>query len=283
MVPLGVLYGLLAAAGWGTADFFAKISVTREKNFVPLHISNLVGFILITAYLALYPLPGFSLLQIIPSMAIVSFFMSCGWILFWLSLRSGKVSIQTPIGASFGLITLVLAVIFLGESPSLIQIMGAILVVLGVFVVSLPKFSLKVITFDRNAVMAMVAAICWGIGYIFLAMFAKGLPPLIAFQSQIFFSSLFTVLFTIAYGNKLFPSRLSNLLPPLATGIVDGGGLLAYFLGIYYLQTSLLAPISSTYPVFAIILSWLFLKETLKRYQVASVATIIIGIILISV
>ena len=282
MVSEGIMLGLLAAAGWGTADFFAKISVTREKKFVPLHISNLVGLFLITAYIFFYPVPGYSFLQIIPSMFFVSFFMSIGWILFWLSLREGKVSIQTPIGSSFGLITLILAIIFLGESPSMVQILGAILVVSGVFVASLPKFSLKVISFDRNALMVMVAAVCWGIAYIFLAVYSKGVPPMVAFQSEIFFSSIIALIFTIAYGNKLLPSKPSNLLPPLVTGIVDGGGLLAYFLAVYTLQTSLLAPISSTYPVFAILLSMIFLKETLRRYQLASVATIILGIFLIS-
>ncbi|MFH1443237.1 MAG: DMT family transporter [Candidatus Micrarchaeota archaeon] len=281
MLSEGILLGLAAALGWGIADFFAKIAATREKNYLPIHISAFCGFLIILLYDYFFPPENYPFLTILPEIAPVAFLMAFGWWLFYLALQRGKVSVISTIGGSYGLITLLLAMIFLGEAPSPIQILGALILIASVFSLSLQNLDLKKTAFDKDALLAVGAMVCWGVAMVMLVPFAKAYPPQVTVLSHTFFSFIITTLLVISSGRRLLPSRISNLLPSILAS-TDAIGLVFYYIAAATFFTSLLAPISSIYPIFTVILAYLFLKERLEKHQLISVFLILLGIFLIS-
>ncbi|MFH0971005.1 MAG: DMT family transporter [Candidatus Micrarchaeota archaeon] len=281
MVSEGILLGLGVALCWGVADFFAKIATTREKNYVPIHISAFFGFLILIAYNILSPPVGYAPFTIIFGIAPVAFLWAFGWWLFFLSLREGKVSVISSIGGSFGLVTLLLGMVVLGETPSILQILGALLIVISVFILSLGSLDLSKIIFDQDSLRATGAMICWGIGFIMIVPFAKAYPPQVSVLSHVMFTLIFTTLFVLISGKKFLPSRKRNFIPSIFAS-VDAIGNVIYYAAAATVYTSLLAPLSSIYPLFAVILAYLFLNERLKRFQIVSIAGILLGILLIS-
>ncbi|MEK6954261.1 MAG: EamA family transporter [Candidatus Micrarchaeota archaeon] len=281
MLSTGILLGIAAAFFWGCADFFAKIAVTREKKFIPIHISNFVALLVIIGYNLLNPTPGYSLFTIVPSVILVSISMTGGWWFFWKSLQSGKLTLQTAVGASYGFITLILAVLFLGEKPTFLQVLGAFAIVCGVFLLSGFR-SLKKAKFDMNIFMAFLAALSWGSSYFFLAPILKVHPIGVVLMSHMFFSQFVSFGIVILTGNRLLPRDLNNLKPVMAAGLVDSLGIICYYVAAGTILISLLAPISSMYPVFTAFLAFIFMNERLTKEQLAFVGMIIIGILLIS-
>jgi transporter family protein len=209
--------------------------------------------------------------------------MSIGWWLFMLSLRSAKISIQGPVSASYGLVTLILGIMILGEAPTLLQIMGALLVIIGAISVSLESTNLRKMSFNKDVVFAIIASISWGIAFVIMVPFAKAYPPTIAFQSHIFFSFIFSSAIVVITGKKFLPEKKIDFLPSIGLGICDSVANLAYYTAAAFFFTSLLAPLSSIYPVFTIILAYIFLKERLQKHQFLSILTILTGIMLISI
>ncbi|MFH1750586.1 MAG: DMT family transporter [Candidatus Micrarchaeota archaeon] len=281
MLSIGLILGISAAFFWGAADYFAKIAVTREKKFIPIHVSNFIGLLVIVAYNLLFPTPGYSIFAIIPQVALVSITMTGGWWFFWNSLQSGKLTLQTAVGASYGFITLVLAVLLLGERPTELQIVGAVSIVLGVFLLSGFR-SFKRAQFDWNIFLAFLAALSWGFGYYFLAPIIKVNPVGVVLVSHMLFSQFVSFGIVILTGYRLLPKNLKNLKPVVMAGLADSLGIVCYYIAASTLLMSLLAPISSMYPVFTALLAYIFMRERLSKWQIAFVAMIIIGIMLIS-
>ena len=281
MISEGIFLGLAAALCWGISDIFAKIASTREENFVPIHIAGFFGLANMLIINLLFPPAGFPLFTIIYSMMPVGFFMALGWWLFYLSLQKGKISIQSAIGASYGLMVLAGGILFLGETPTLQQIFGGLAIIVSVFFLSLQKLGIRNIVFDNNALKALGAMLCWGIAFILLVPFAKSYPPQIAVLSHTFYTFVFVMIFILVSKKKLLPSKKRSLIPAILAS-VDSIGLFVYYSAAATFFTSLLAPVSSIYPVFTYALAYVFLGERLKRFQLASVAGILFGIMLIS-
>jgi drug/metabolite transporter (DMT)-like permease len=280
-LEFGVLAGLGAAVCWGLADFFDKIAVSKEKNFMPIHIAATFGFLAMVAINLLFPASNFSFPTIIWQIAPVSLLMSFGWWLFMLSLWEGKITVQSAIGASYGLITLPLGMLVLKEYPLPVQILGAIILIASIFLLSLETRSLRKISFNKTAIMAICAMVCWGVAFILLAPYAKTYPPQIAVLSHTFFSMLFSWTIVLLTKKRILPTKKIHLVPAMLAG-VDVFGLFIYYWAAATFLTSLLAPISSIYPLFTAILAYFFMGERLKNLQIASIVGVLVGIILIS-
>ncbi|MEK6843206.1 MAG: DMT family transporter [Candidatus Micrarchaeota archaeon] len=281
MLELGILLGLGAALCWGLSDLFAKVAVTREKNFLPAHITGFCGIIILMVYNFLFPPANFPPLTIVYGLLPVGFLMSLGWWLFYHSLQKGLVSIQSAIGASYGLPAFLLGIPLLNEYPSILQMAGALLAMVSTFFLSLASLNIKKMKFDSNAMLALIASLCWGIALVLLAPFAKAYPPQIAVFSHVLFSFIFVTIFVLISGKQLFPKNRKNFIPAILAS-VDSIGLIFYYSAAAFFYTTLLAPVSSIYPIFTLAFAGYFLREKLKNYQFVSIIAILIGIIMIS-
>ncbi len=136
-----VIFALLSAIVWGTAPLIFKIGLKGEvPPLVGIFYHNLtaavfalVSILLIRESLS-YPLRD---LLIVSFGGFVSGFL--GLLLYYKAIKVGEVSVVAPIVASSPLWASLLAFLLLGESFSLLKLLGTVLVVLGVILITLSK------------------------------------------------------------------------------------------------------------------------------------------------
>jgi len=134
-----VFWALLAAFIWGTAPIFFKLGMRGEMpTLAGIFVHNLtatslalIGLILIRENPFVYPLK--EILSVALG-GILGGFLGL-WV-YYKAVKVGNVSVVAPVAASSPLFSALLAHFILGESLSLQKLVGALLIVLGVALVS---------------------------------------------------------------------------------------------------------------------------------------------------
>lgn len=283
---MGLLAGLISMVGWGIADFLAAKSSRNVGVLRTLFFAQLVGFLAIGAYFILTAeLPKIEEKEIIVALAL-SFIYVGGFLLFYKSLEIGPVSVVSPICASYGMVAVVLSVLFLGEVLSSKQISGVILVILGVILASTnlkEVFSKGLKVSSKGTIFAIFAMISWGVFYTFLTSLVDKwgwfFAALITRIFLLFFLFLYSLLFK---QTLLFKPTRSVAFLIFGIGISEVIATLSYNIGIEKDLTAIVAPVSATFPLITIILANIFLKERLIFNQYLGVAFTIFGLVLLA-
>ena len=132
-----IIVGILIAILYGVGTFFAKI-VSEKDPFIQWIIVNVVGilltiFILIKDPQRLWQTQG----RILIYGVISAIMVVLGSLLLYYALNKGRASIVVPLSSIGPAITTVLAVLFLGEHLSINQMIGIVLVILGIILLSI--------------------------------------------------------------------------------------------------------------------------------------------------
>jgi drug/metabolite transporter (DMT)-like permease len=131
-MPFGLLTGLGAALSWGTLDIFTALASRRVGSLVVTAGMQLVGAVCLVAValatgIALPTDPGTlaiaALLGLIGAGAYLSYFTG---------LAMGPIAVVSGMVAAYGGISVVLSVVFRGETLNLLQAAGAAVATLGV-------------------------------------------------------------------------------------------------------------------------------------------------------
>ncbi|HIQ39426.1 MAG TPA: EamA family transporter [Methanothermococcus okinawensis] len=132
-----IIAGILIAILYGVGTFFAKI-VSERDPFIQWIIVNIVGivlsiFIIMKDPQRLWQIQGKILIYGVISAVMVVL----GSLLLYYMLNKGRASIVVPLSSIGPAITTVLAVVFLREYLSTNQMIGIILVILGIVLLSM--------------------------------------------------------------------------------------------------------------------------------------------------
>jgi drug/metabolite transporter (DMT)-like permease len=208
-----------------------------------------------------------------------------GYIFLFRGFQRGNVSVVAPITASWSVITVLLATIFFGETLTLIQIIGIMAVLTGVFFASTNFAELKSSIKQRRSAGTMdgiVTMIAWGISYALLKPITAAVGPIIA----ILFFKIFAVgvLFSWTGATKTkisLPAKLIFLFIALA-GVLDFLAFIAFNVSLSSQFVSIVSPIVATAPAVTIALAYFFLKERIANNQKLGIIAILVGLVLIS-
>jgi transporter family protein len=134
------ILALLAALCWGVAPIFEKWSLLRASPLTVLTVRSLVVsatlivVCLLTGQLQDIRRVDAPLFQLIAIGGILGSLAGL-YIYFW-ALKQDLASTIVPVAGSYPLIAVVLGILFLGEPLSFQRLLGASLVVVGVFLVT---------------------------------------------------------------------------------------------------------------------------------------------------
>src|SRR5438105_1944230 len=128
-----MVYGLIAAAGWGLSSVAAAHAARRMGTLASLLISQATGTIVLIAVLAgmhphLLVLPGTAMLGLIAA----GFLSLVGWLTYYRALEHGPVGVVSGAAATYGGVTALLALLVLGEPLGRFGGIGNALAVAGV-------------------------------------------------------------------------------------------------------------------------------------------------------
>jgi len=193
------------------------------------------------------------------------------------SLTLIGVSRSYTIGYSYPLFVMVFAALFLTEPLLPKNLLGTIIVILGIVLASSSKDA-KGQGNSIGLLFALAASLLWAIGTIFVAIGLRDVDVIMAntFRYPLLFLFLFSVSRPWNRKRNMSGRNLSLIALSGVLGMVLGG--ISFLLGVQLAGVSKATSLSSSSPVWASLMSSLFLKEKFSWKIVLSSVIVVIGI-----
>ncbi len=206
--------------------------------------------------------------------------------LFFASMERIGASRALPVASANPLITLVLALVFLGEWLSPLDLAGAALTLGGVYlIVASPPSTAARRPADGGRVgllMAVAAAGCWGVGTAVLKTGMSGINVIVANAVRQPAAALLLLGFMAVRGRSLAPvrrlSRRQQASLLAASLLASGIGSILFVYGIQYAGAAKGAILSNTTPLFGLPFSARLLRERLTPGLIAGTILSVIGV-----
>ena len=277
-----MIFGLAAALGWGLADYTGAVGGRRMGSLPTVAVAQLFSAAVMTAIMiagghspgVIAPYIGFVVLNGLAS--------GGAYLSHYRALQLGPVAVVSPIGATYAVVGVTLAVVFLGERPGLAAIAGGALTIVGVMLTSTDIAKLRAGTHTRAPGLpwAIVSSVLFGVGGFLLGYFAQEVgwvPGLWASRcAQLaMFASLSFV------RRREFGGLGWNLalVWALASGAADLLGVVTYSIGASRGLVSIVLIASAVFPLIAVGLSIAFLHERPVANQYAGIALVVAGLV----
>ena len=290
---IGSMIGLFTAFLWAVSTNIYK---TQSKEATPLAISALkmwaaMAFLTLIVMLPFRTTPFYipidSLVFLIASVTIG---LVIGDLAYLTSQDRIGVSYAFPIANIFPISTYVIAIFLVNETIIVSRFFGIVIAVIGVALISKEQ-----ITNNKDQEMskvnvlgiglAVLAAICWSLGSVFLQIGVQDIDPIDAtFARMIFGGAIFVPLcFTAVRRGMPKPTRRAAKIV-MASGFLGMTlGTLLYTYTVKMIGASIAALLGSTSPLFAVPISIIFLKESFSRRSIFGVLLTVVGVILVIV
>ncbi|MEX2274424.1 MAG: DMT family transporter [Actinomycetota bacterium] len=309
-----MIFGLLAALGWGLSDLCAAVA-SRRAGSRPVtllaQIAGLIGFaVLILFVRPSWDLPAQDVLLLLGS----GTFAGVAYFALYRGLELGPIALVSPIASAFSAVTVLLAVVALGESLGGLEIVGICSTLIGVVLSStdLRRLGVEAKRHRRGIPFGIAAMIGFGV-----AAFASGayaqtygwLPP-IAISRVGSFALIVVVMLVTA--RKAVAARAT---PPLEdglagteptdservllapgdprsrvnlalagfVGLVDIVGIAAYARGSELGLVSITAAVSATFTLIPVLGGVTIFGERPVPNQIVGVLLVVAGLILLGV
>ena len=314
-----MVYGLIAALGWGLSAVAATIAARRAGTYLAVLAGQGIGVIALVVLVAsLRPSFGAVDAGVATILAGAGLLGLLGYLAFYRALEiGGEVGLVSAISATYGGVTTLLAVVVLDERVTGPGAAGVGLAVAGVAlatarrqadtevpavavgepiasggsrgVVPLRKHRvapapLRLRGMSRVGVpLAIASAVTYGCAGFLLGDYSARagwlVSALLAHGTSV--TALLLALPLLSRRLAWRGSSASGVAWAALAGLTDAVGLLAFSRGGQAGQVAVTAAVSSVYPVIPLAAGLAFLGERLTRMQLLGVASIIVGLVLI--
>ena len=293
---IGELAALGAAVSWTVSAVLYKKALMQAKpvsaNIIRLTCTAVV-------LLALLVVLGkteviMSLPQNVIVLAIVSgvIGLGVGDTLYMMSLRDVGVARAVPITCTYPLFNLLWAVLLAGEAVTFPVVLGAVIIVLGIWLLSQAdqtgESKLQTRTLYKGLTLALATAVVWSVSIAMINMAVKETPDLdhalaINVVRVMAVAVTFFAVSPVMDRGLGFLKMNRKTIATLITGGIVALGLGWFFLSYSFVETleSRAVPISSTTPLFSTLTSIVLLHEKVTAKNAAGSTIIVIGIFLI--
>lgn len=274
-----VLLALAASFAWGFADFGAGVATRRLPVFVVAAVSQTAGLIFVGAIVLATGASAPSRTELAWA-AFAGVVGLVGLSFFYRALAVGTMGIVGPITATAAVVPVAYG-LGRGERPSALQGIGVALAIAGVIAASLeplPEGGGR--RLGTGVGFALIAAFSFGWSLVGLGRAAAG---------GVAFATMTMRLAAVPIGIVLAltlqprgPASSRGWLLLVAIGVIDTGATLLYAAAATKGLLSIVAVLSSLYPIVIVALARLLLAERVARTQLAGVGVALAGVALIS-
>jgi drug/metabolite transporter (DMT)-like permease len=286
---IAVTAGLLGMIGWGCADFFAKKTIDRIGDLATLFWGQILGLIPLLLLFFLWR-PSVPSLSVTDPLALLVFgaISALSYLLLYRGFELGKVSVLSPVFASYGGVAVLISALVFGEAVPVLRWVALAVIFAGILLMSIDLGDLKKSWRLEGRLHGLFEVLCamlvfsvwlvlWGHyvdarNWIFYVIIMRAIAAL-----------TLLVVAGIKHEHLWFKDR--SLWLPLV--LIGGFDVLAYAAVTWgFGATSLtgtIALLSGAFSLPTLILARIFLKERLNMAQTVAALTIIIGVALVSV
>ena len=269
---------------YGLGQVFAKETRTKGASANLLVLLGLNMFVMWAAYWLVFREPGSystnAWLQGIAGAALSGF----AYVTYYESLKRGKISIVGTIAGAYAPWTVVLAIIFLGESMSIGEALGVVLVVASmlIFTYSVGNDGNKK-TERLGIALAVASLFLWGTS----AAVAKGAISEIGNTNfvgvyAIIVPALWVIYWLVSTRGRFEMPKANLRILEISMLFLALGGI-TYYLAIENGNVSIVSPVTNVYPIVTIAAAKMRLKEKLTTRQIIALAMLFASIPLFSI
>ena len=275
---LGVSFGFTSAFAWGSADLAGGFATRRSDQFLVVALASLSGIVLLVALAVATGEPTPSLRSSLWAVA-AGIATTLGLAALYRALSLGNVATVAPTASVVGAVLPVLFAAFTEGLPSITQLAGFVLALLGIRLVTQSQTESSDVS-RRGLVLAVMAGICFGCFFILIAQVEEGtvFTPLIVMRSAGFCLALLVLLF-----RGVGAPQMRHTLMPFFSGVLDAGGTVFYLQAERFTRLDVATVLASLYPAATVLLAYTLLKESVSRTQWLGVALCLGAVALIAV
>jgi len=265
---------LLAALGWGIADFSGGLATRKANAFGVVVISQMISVPLVGLLILFVPEPSLSVQDCLWAAA-AGMGGGLGLAAFYAALARGRMALTAPVSAVLGASMPVVFGIITEGLPTPLQLIGFGLALVGIWLVSNPSGPGGP---PGWLGLALVAGVGFGMFFICIDHVGEG---------AVFVPSLFTRLgsllllmgIVIARRQPWLPGKAAMPIVALA-GVFDVAANILYIAATQHGRLDIATIIGSQYPAVTVILAAILLKERLASLQAVGVGAILLAIVL---
>ena len=295
-MPFGLLTGLCAALAWGSLDVITALG------------SRVVGSLRVTAGMQLVTAVIFAVLVIASGTVLPTDARSIGlavllgmigagaYLSYFTGLQFGPIAVVSGMVAAFGGLTVVLSVVFRGESLTPLQALGATIATAGVLVTGLAfDGGLRSVRFaGPGVVFAVVALVLFSLmaittdialetmTWLQVYSIARGVNAAIGITVIVVLSVAGSRMIERPADGPSWPAT-KVVVAITAAGILDVLGLIAFATGLESAPTWMVSLAASFGPAVTILVAVALLGERLRPVQWVGLAGILTGMVAIAI
>jgi drug/metabolite transporter (DMT)-like permease len=279
-----MLWGLLSALLFGTADFFAANSSKRIGAYTTLFYMQLVGFLLLCVVMAVSG--EWRAIRSISGVAAAGLWMLVdlvGILLLYRGLLAGQASIVAPIASSFSVVTVSLSIAF-GEHVNSLKLTGIALTIIGVIgaTIRIPCSDSPNAKFAEGALWAILAALFLGTAFFGLRYPVEDLGGIATVWVGRLQAVILLPLLSLLGKCELSRPKRGDWGNLLIVGALDSFAIVSYNLGLWYEQTSIVIAAASLFAIVTLVWGVVLGKERLVWTQWIGVTLTFAGITIVS-
>lgn len=298
------IFSLITALAWGGSDLFSKMGTNPKDKYSHWRMVIMVGLVM-GVHAIIYTIyktntePGFvyepiNMLKYLP----VSFMYILSMTIGYAGLRYMELSVSSPICNSSGAVTVLLCFFILGQTITVLQVVAVICILGGILLLSLYERHMdekerlrRKVVIDKKYQISFIAillpilyCIIDGLGTFGDALVLDNWLS----EDQANISYEFTFLLC-AIGAFIYLVFIRKQKFNIWNERVKGAGALCETAGQFFYVFAIAdnaivaAPMISSYCVFSVLLSRLFLKEKLAKKQYLIILLVMVGIALLGV
>lgn len=269
---MGTMFALIAFVSWGVGDFLIQKSTRKFGDWISLFFISATASVAFLPFMykeipALLQPDSYNDLGILILASLVS---TVAALLLFEGLKEGKIAVVEPIFAFEIPVVAFLAWVFLKETLTISQIGLIVILVLGIFLISIKSFNhLRQIKLEKAVLLTIFATIAMGAENLLYGIGARVTSPLLVN----WFTSLCITIITLGY--IVYRGQFSNIakdyrkdkwLVLMISGL-DNVAWLSYSFAAVYLPIAIVTGISEGYIALAVLLGLVVNKEKLKLHQ----------------
>lgn len=280
---MGVALGLVTALCWGIVDVLAAMAARRGGS-----LPVVLGFqVFASLFLLLLAAATGALGDVdagdLPFFAALGVLGAGAYVAFYRALSIGPISVVSPIASGYAAVTVLLAVLLVGERLSATQAGAVVIVFAGVALASADIRRIRQTGHIRSQAIALTILVMVLFGFYVLGIAERVdelgwlLPVLYARLA----STGFIVAAAAARRELRLPRTSVTLLAVAVAGVLDALGYVAFNLGTREADTSVVATASAPYAVVPVVAGVLLFRERPTVSQWTGIVTVVAGVVLL--
>ena len=281
-----ILYALGSAFFAGITAILAKIGIKNTDSNLATAIRTVV--ILFFSWLMVFIVGSFNTITSISSKTLIFLILSglatgLSWLCYFKALQIGNVNKVTPIDKSSTILTMILAMIFLGENITVLKIVSIILIGIGTYLMIEKKEDKKETKDNKWLILALGSALFASLTSILGKVGIEGVESNLgtAIRTVVVLIMAWILVFVTGRQNEIKNIDKKSWKFLIFSGLTTGLSWLCYYKALQDGEASIVVPIDKLSILVTMAFSYFILKEKFSKKSITGLIGIVGGTLLL--